>query len=67
MDIVIGSRVVTTKSISGYPAGTRGQVIRIDTAFFAADRYAVLLEDGSVLEQLVEVDLFATDTPSADE
>jgi hypothetical protein len=57
-----GARVVINQQLAGYPAGTRGRVIRVDERFFGATRYSVMLdEDAVVLEELTEDHLFALD------
>lgn len=62
MEFAKGDRVVLTKGVGNYRAGAKGRVILADSAFFAADRYNVLLdEDGEVLEQLTDSDLFKID------
>ncbi|MFG2169442.1 hypothetical protein [Micromonospora chersina] len=62
MEFAKGDRVVLTRADGEHKAGSRGRVIRVETAFFASTKYSVLLDDsGEVVEQLKDADLFRVD------
>jgi hypothetical protein len=62
MSLHKGARVIINQHVAGYDAGTPGRVIRVDERWISDNRYSVLLdEDGAVLENLTEKELFALD------
>ncbi len=62
MGLFKGSRVVINQQVARYAAGARGVVIRVDIRVFSGARYSVMLDqDGAVLEDLAESQLFELD------
>ena len=61
-----GDRVVLTVPVGDYPAGTRAQVIRVDTGWISANRYTILLDEtGQVIGELLGEDLYCPDRDSS--